>query len=81
MFEYVPARCAFAHTGGANPRVAYLAGLACGASDRRAVLDGALGPIALTCGRARRWDALPQRFHSDIFAATGAERSRTLGGA
>jgi hypothetical protein len=30
------------------------------------VLDGALGPIALTHGRARRWNALPQRFHLDI---------------
>ena len=69
MFEYMPTRCGFApaHTDGANPRTAYLAGLECWASDLLAVLDGALGPIALTCGRARLWNALPQRFRFDIF--------------
>ena len=67
MFEYVPTRCGFAHTDGANPRTDYLAGLECWASDLLAVLEGALGPIALTYGRARLWNALPQRFHFDIF--------------
>lgn len=68
MFEYVPTRCGFApaHTD-ADPRTAYLAGLECLASDLLAVLDGALGPIALTYGRARLWNALPQRFQFDIF--------------
>ena len=32
------------------------------------MLDGALGPIALSFGRARLWNALPQRFHFDIFS-------------
>jgi hypothetical protein len=69
VFEYVATQCGFvpAHTDGANPRTAYLAGLECWASDLLAVLDGALGPIALTYGRARLWNALPQRFHFDIF--------------
>jgi hypothetical protein len=69
VFEYVPTRCEFApaHTDGASPRTAYLAGLECWASDLLAVLDGALGPIALTYGRARLWNALPQRFRFDIF--------------
>lgn len=69
VFEYEPTRCRFAaaHTAGDDPRTAYLAGLECWASDLLAVLDGALGPIALTYGRARLWNALPQRFHFDIF--------------
>lgn len=68
-FEYVPTRCAFepVAAGAGDPRAAYLAGLECWASDLLAVLDGALGPIALTYGRARLWNALPERFHFDIF--------------
>lgn len=72
VFEYAPTRCAFAPVaagapGAADPRAAYLAGLECWATDLAAVLGGALGPIALTYGRARLWNALPQRFHFDIF--------------
>jgi hypothetical protein len=67
-FEYAPTRCRFAPVpAGVDPRTAYLAGLECWGSDLLAVLDGALGPIALTYGRARLWNALPQRFHFDIF--------------
>jgi hypothetical protein len=51
----------------ATPRETILAGLACHATDLYAVLRGELGPIALTFGRARLWNALPQRFAFDIF--------------
>ena len=72
VFEYAPTRCAFElmaprGDGDDDPRRTYLAGLECWASDLAAVLDGAIGPIALTYGRARLWNALPARFHFDIF--------------
>jgi hypothetical protein len=64
-FEYDPTACTF-REGVADPG-AYLAAIECWASDLLAVLDGELGPIALTFGRARLWNALPQRFNFDIF--------------
>jgi Beta-lactamase superfamily domain len=68
-FVYAPTRCRFeplpADAG--DPRATHLAGFECWAADLLAVLDGALGPIALTYGRARLWNALPQRFHFDLF--------------
>lgn len=70
-FEYAPTRCAFERVASdrASDRTAalYLAGFECWASDLLAVLDGALGPIALTYARARLWNALPQRFNFDVF--------------
>jgi hypothetical protein len=44
-----------------------LAGVECWASDLLAVLDGELGPIALTFGRSRVWNALPGRLGMPIF--------------
>jgi L-ascorbate metabolism protein UlaG (beta-lactamase superfamily) len=44
-----------------------LAGLECWGSDLLAVLRGELGPIALSFGRARLWNALPARFRFKIF--------------
>ncbi len=66
-FSYEPTACRFAQSISETPRGTYLAGLACWATDLLAVLRGELGPIALTFGRARLWNALPQRFHFDIF--------------
>ena len=65
-FAYAPTRCTFEPIADAG-EATYLAGLACWATDLLAVLDGALGPIALTYGRARLWNALPGRFHFDLF--------------
>jgi hypothetical protein len=45
----------------------YLAGFECWAADLLAVLEGELGPIALTYARSRLWNALPQRFNFDVF--------------
>jgi hypothetical protein len=39
----------------------------CWATDLLAVLRGELGPIALTFGRARLWNALPDKLRFDIF--------------
>ncbi|HEX2691896.1 MAG TPA: MBL fold metallo-hydrolase [Kofleriaceae bacterium] len=66
-FAYAPTRCAFEPVEAEGASGIYLAGLECWASDLLAVLDGALGPIALTYGRARLWNALPRRFHFDLF--------------
>jgi hypothetical protein len=65
-YEYVPTACAF-RSGQSDAREAYLAGMECWASDLLAVLRGDLGPIALTFGRARLWNALPTRFGFDVF--------------
>lgn len=65
-FAYDLTTCAFVPSE--QPPAAFLAGLACWASDLRAVLRGELGPIALTFGRARLWNALPARFHFDVFS-------------
>jgi hypothetical protein len=69
VYEYAPTACAFtrAPSEGADAREAYLAGMECWASDLLAVLRGDLGPIALTFGRARLWNALPTRFGFDVF--------------
>jgi hypothetical protein len=66
VYEYVPADCAFV-AGDADAEATYLAGLECWASDFAAVLRGELGPIALTFGRARLWNASSSRFRFDIF--------------
>ena len=64
-FEYRANECRFVPTY--KPDAAYLAGIEVWASDLVAVLDGTLGPIALTFGRARLWNALPARFGFEIF--------------
>ncbi len=64
-FRYVPQACRFEPTE--LPREAVVAGFECWATDLAAVLRGDLGPIALTFGRSRLWNALPQRFHFDLF--------------
>lgn len=66
-FAYAPTRCAFEPIAADGAAASYLAGFECWASDLLAVLDGALGPIALTYGRARLWNALPKRFNFDLF--------------
>ncbi len=63
-FVYAPTACAFEERADA---ASTLAGMECYASDLRAVLRGELGPIALTYGRARLWNALPKRFRFDLF--------------
>jgi len=67
VYEYVPSACAFVR-GAANPEKTYLAGLECWGTDLLAILNGELGPIALNFGRARLWNALPDRFFFDLFA-------------
>ena len=66
VYEYVPSECAF-RPGKAAARESYLAGMECWATDFLAVLRGELGPIALTFGRARLWNALSAGFRFDIF--------------
>jgi hypothetical protein len=70
-FAYAPTRCTFEPIAGAGAadraEATYLAGFESWASDLLAVLDGSLGPIALTYGRARLWNALPRRFNFDLF--------------
>jgi glyoxylase-like metal-dependent hydrolase (beta-lactamase superfamily II) len=63
---YVPSGCTFA-LGADDAREAYLAGMECWATDLLAVLRGEMSPIALTYGRARLWNALPERLRFDIF--------------
>jgi hypothetical protein len=66
VYEYVPSACAFLR-GTENPEKTYLAGVECWGTDLLAVLGGDLGPIALNFGRARLWNALPERFYFDFF--------------
>src|ERR1051326_2478621 len=68
-YEYVPSACAFVpnHQVTAIPEETYLAGVECWATDLLAVLKGELGPIALSFGRARLWNALSERFLFDFF--------------
>jgi len=62
VFEYDAPSCAFVERD--RPCVA---GLECWASDLLAVFEGEMGPIALTFGRSRVWNELPQRLNFDIF--------------
>jgi hypothetical protein len=66
VYEYAPSECAFV-LGNDRPRETYLAGIECWATDFLAVLRGELGPIAITFGRARLWNALPAKFRFDLF--------------
>jgi hypothetical protein len=67
VYEYAPSACAFVR-GVQNPEQTYLAGMECWGTDLLAILDGDLGPIALNFGRARLWNAMPDRFFFDPFA-------------
>jgi hypothetical protein len=64
VYRYSPTDCAF--ISGAQED-SHLAGMECWASDLLAVLRGELGPIALTYGRARLWNALPGKFRFNPF--------------
>jgi hypothetical protein len=66
VYEYVPTACAFV-AGNDRPQETCLAGIECWATDLLAVLRGELGPIAITFGRARLWNALPAKFRFDLF--------------
>ena len=50
-----------------DPRQAFIGTMACWATDLLAVLDGEIGSIALSFGRALLWNALPGRFKFDVF--------------
>lgn len=65
LYEYVPTECRFAPSD--KPADAYLAGIEVWGADLLAVFEGQMGPIGLTFGRARLWNALPQRFSFEIF--------------
>jgi hypothetical protein len=69
VYEYVSPACAFvpSRQGTATPEETYLAGIECWATDLLAILKGELGPIALSFGRARLWNALPEQFLFDFF--------------
>jgi hypothetical protein len=67
VYEYVPSACAFVR-GAQNAEQTYLAGMECWGTDLLAILGGDLGPIALNFGRARLWNAIPERFFFDPFA-------------
>jgi hypothetical protein len=63
IFEYASEACAF--RDGRDDRT--IGGLECWASDLLAVLDAELSPLTLSFGRSRLWNALPSRFHFEIF--------------
>src|SRR5262249_34887021 len=65
VYEYVSSACAFVR-GTANAEETYLAGIECWATDLLAILNGELGPIALSFGRARLWNALSEQFLFDF---------------
>lgn len=65
-FAYEPQDCRFVAVDG-DVRARYLAGLECWGPDLLAVVRGRLGPIALTFGRARAWNAAPKRLRFSIF--------------
>jgi hypothetical protein len=67
VFEYVPSACAFRRVAVDDPETAYLLGLECWATDMLRVLRGDFGPIALTFGRARLWNAAPDVVPDVIF--------------
>jgi hypothetical protein len=66
IYEYSAPACAFVE-GVGDARTVYLAGFECWAPDLLAVLRGELGPIALSFGRARLWNAAPAKFSFTIF--------------
>ena len=68
VYEYVPSACAFVpgHQDTADPEHTYLAGMECWGSDLLAILNGDLGPTAISFGRARLWNALRDRFFFDL---------------
>ena len=67
VFEYVPSACTFRPVDVEDPESAYLLGLECWATDLLRVLQGDFGPIALTFGRARLWNAAPDFVPDVIF--------------
>lgn len=66
VYEYDAPSCAFVPADSTDPRRDYLAGWECWVTDLLAVLRGEIGPISLMFGRARLWNALPQRFRFDL---------------
>ncbi len=67
VYEYVPSACAFERVDVEDAESEYLLGLECWASDMLRVLQGEFGPIALTFGRARLWNAAPELVADVIF--------------
>jgi hypothetical protein len=67
VFEYVPSACAFHRVDVDDPEIEYLLGLTCWATDLLRVLQGDMGPIALTFGRAYLWNAAPDVVPDVIF--------------
>ncbi len=65
VYEYDPASCAFVGAPGVDPVRDYVGGLECWASDLLAVFRGELAPSAITFGRSRSWNALPNRCEID----------------
>lgn len=67
VFEYVPSACAFHRVDSDDPESEYLLGLSCWATDLLRVLQGDMGPITLTFGRAYLWNAAPDVVPDVIF--------------
>jgi hypothetical protein len=67
VFEYVPSACTFRRVVVDDPESVYLLGLECWATDLLRVLRGEFGPIALSFGRARLWNAAPDVVADVIF--------------
>ncbi len=67
VFEYVPSACTFRRVVVDDPESVYLLGLECWATDLLRVLRGDFGPIALSFGRARLWNAAPDVVADVIF--------------
>ena len=67
VFEYVPSACTFRRVSVGDPEGEYLVGMECWASDMLMLLRGDFGPIALSFGRARLWNAAPEAVADTIF--------------
>ena len=65
-FAYDAASCTFVD-GDAEPRGVYVAGVEVWASDLLATLRGEIGPIALSFGRCRMWNAAPNKLSFAVF--------------
>jgi hypothetical protein len=61
VYEYDLASCAFTRVRETDPVADYVGGLECWASDLLALFRGELAPSAISFGRSRVWNALPER--------------------
>lgn len=67
VYEYAPSECVFRPVSSEDPESEYVIGLECWAKDLLMVLRGDFGPIALSFGRARLWNAAPETIPDVMF--------------